>query len=363
MISFDNIKIHERPYDKLINLLGQETKLNFFYYRRNFIERRIKSRMIRTNCYTLKSYYNYILANKDDEIKKFLDNFNINYSYFFRNWEVFDLFQTLFLRSLNVDEDSIITDLRPNPLKIRKKKAKSKKKKGQKRKVVPHNNLKQLKIRNTLNKPVMIKDPKPIKRFYSENSISYLKLTSLHEKVKSWKKKQNPINIWSCPCASGEEPYSIAMILDNLRHQIPDFPDYDIKASDIDQEALIKAKNGIYSKESTKDISSYFENRYFSKTPDYFGYKYLLKKEIMNQVHFIKEDITKWQDCKVKFDVIFFRYLLIYFDRENRNNVIKIIENQLRKGGLLFLGKTETLFNSESALKLVDSRDHIYMKQ
>ncbi|MFX0071494.1 MAG: hypothetical protein ACFFAO_10430, partial [Candidatus Hermodarchaeota archaeon] len=51
MISFDLIKIHQRPYEQLIDLLSRETKLNFYYYRRNFVERRIKSRMIRVGCY------------------------------------------------------------------------------------------------------------------------------------------------------------------------------------------------------------------------------------------------------------------------------------------------------------------------
>ena len=60
--------------------------------------------------------------------------------------------------------------------------------------------------------------------------------------------------------------------------------------------------------------------------------------------------------------MIFFRYILIYVNRENRNKFINIIENRLNRGGLLILGKTETLLHSWSNLKLIDSNNQIYLK-
>ena len=124
MINFNNIKIKENSYQKLIQFLRQETRLNFEYYRRNFIERRIKARMIRVGCITLDEYYNYFISNTD-EIKKFLDAFNINYTYFFRNYEIFERFQNLILECLNLKNIDIISDLKPDPSRAFKPKKKS----------------------------------------------------------------------------------------------------------------------------------------------------------------------------------------------------------------------------------------------
>ena len=82
MIRIENIKIDEEFYNLLIQFLSNETGLNFEYYRREFVERRIKARMIRVNCSSLESYYYYLFENPF-EIDKFLDGFNINYSIFF----------------------------------------------------------------------------------------------------------------------------------------------------------------------------------------------------------------------------------------------------------------------------------------
>ena len=340
MLCFDNIKIKEDHYQQLISLLKKTTKLNFEYYRRNFIERRIKARMIRVNCSNLNSYYNYINLNENEEIKKFTESFNINYSYFFRNWEVFDFFQKLILRCLNREKQLLLNHLRPDPIK---KKIRSKK-------------------RNS--KTDFEQSKKKSNSIYSQNLSlsSYLEKTSLYQKLNSQRSLQEPINIWSCPCASGEEPYSIAMILNNLKAQIPNFPIYKIVATDIDEKAISLAKLGIYNEESTKEISNYYENKYFKKFEDYFGYKYSINNEIKNNVEFINEDATSGHKKRLKYDIVFCRYLLIYFNRDNRDKFLRNLENQLTQGGLLFLGKTETIFNSQTNFKLVDSKNHIYIK-
>ncbi|MFX1388432.1 MAG: CheR family methyltransferase [Promethearchaeota archaeon] len=170
------------------------------------------------------------------------------------------------------------------------------------------------------------------------------------------------INIWSCPCATGEEPYSLAMILDNLESQVSRFPQYKIIASDISEEAIEKAKIGIYTNDSMKEISDYFENKYFTKQKTHFGHNNLIQDRIKNKIEFLVEDITKGHNLPNKYDIIFCRYLLIYFNRENRHKFLKIIENKLVENGILILGKTETLFDSWGSLQLIDSRNRIYIK-
>ena len=125
MIRIEDIKFDEDYYDLLIRYLKKTTGLELGYYQRRHIEKRIKSRMIRVNCYALESYYKYILENPT-ELEKFLKNFNINYSTFFRNWEVYEQLEDLILKSINHNSVDIISDLHPNPERKYIKKSKKK---------------------------------------------------------------------------------------------------------------------------------------------------------------------------------------------------------------------------------------------
>ena len=360
VISFDNIKIKENSYQLLTQLLSKETHLNFEYYQRNFIERRIKARMIRVKCQRLDDYYNYLLSNPS-EIQKFLDNFNINYTYFFRNFTIFERFQELILKSIHYKGNKILGDLTPKLSEKIKKRVKSRKNRYPKKRLVNtdfkkwHHEVSTSQI-NKLREQLDFKEAE-------SKGIPYLKQTSLYNKINNVSgSSKTPIYIWSCPCASGEEPYSIAMIMDNLKSQFSNFPNYTIVASDIDSTAIYKAKAGVYNDDSTKELSIYYEDKYFTKTKNYFGFNYTINEKIKNDVELITEDVTKGHRNPLKYDIIFCRYLLIYINREKRDKFLKIIENRLNFGGLLILGKTETLFKVHNGFKLVDAKNHIYIK-
>lgn len=337
MIRIDEIRFDSDYYDPLIHFLINATGLNLDYYRKKFIEKRIKSRMIRVNCSTLESYYNYLLE-KPSETSKFFDCFNINYSVFFRNWEVFKQFEKILLSSLYVTNGDIISDLTPNPERQYRESTKKKSIKNQNK----YNNIKKV-------------------RKHSINQILYQ--TSLNKKIWNPSESKRYINIWSCPCANGEEPYSIAMILDNLKNQIPKFPNFRIVASDIDSDAIRRAKIGIYNENSTKNVSTYYENNYFIKEKEFNGFKYSINKKIKDYIEFIEEDVTKGHQTPIKYDIIFCRYLLIYISRSTREEFLKIIRDRLNPGGLLILGKTESLTSSKSNLKLIDSYNRIYLEK
>jgi len=313
------------------------TGLNLDYYRRKFIEKRITSRMIRVNCSTLESYYNYLLE-KPSETSKFFDCFNINYSVFFRNWEVFKQFEKILLSSLYLTNGDIISDLTPNPERQYRVSTKKKSIKNQNR----YNNIKKV-------------------RKHSINQILYQ--TSLYKKIWNPSESKRHITIWSCPCANGEEPYSIAMILDNLKNQITKFPNFRIIASDIDNTAINRAKIGIYYEDSTKNVSKFYEKKYFKRRNENFGYTYSINKHIKNQVEFIEEDVTRGHQTSLTYDIIFCRYLLIYISRKAREEFLNIIRNRLNPGGLLILGKTEALYKFHRDLKLIDSYNRIYIKE
>lgn len=335
MIHIDDIQFDEDYYNLLIHLLMNSTGLNLDYYQTNFIERRIKSRMIRANCGTLESYYKYLLETPS-ETDKFVDCFNINYSVFFRNWEVFEQFEKIILNAFYINKKDVISNLTPNPERqYRRTKT-----------IFPS------------------KNESRISKTNKHRSITYyIPLTSLYRKI--WKPAEHEryINIWSCPCANGEEPYSLAMILDNLKNQIHGFPLFRILASDIDKDAIRRAKLGIYNEDSTKNVSKYYENIYFTRNKEFFGFSYSINDKIKDAVEFIQEDVTKGHQTSLKYDIIFCRYLLIYINRKIRNEFLNIIQNRLNHGGLLILGKTETLLNTQCDLKLIDSSNRIYLKR
>jgi chemotaxis methyl-accepting protein methylase len=335
----ENIVIDNEMYLKLLNVLREKTGLNFQYYRRSFIEKRIKSRMIRVDTWTLEEYYNYLLL-KEKEVKKFVDGFTINYTFFFRDYDVFETFQDFFIDGLSINKGEVQSNIKPAPNKLAKFSSKSNKARAM------------VKDRGISSKP-------------GSNYVDifiFLNRLSFYRKMQRSRSKKNQIYIWSCPCATGEEPYSIAMILDNLEQQVKDFPQYNIVASDIAQEAINKAKKGVYSDDSMKEISDYYQNKYFTRKSTHFGHENIMSERIKNKVDFICEDVTKGHDRPYKYDIIFCRYLLIYFNRQNRDKFLRILENQLAENGILVLGKTETLFNKFGSLKQVDSRNHIYVK-
>lgn len=275
-----------------------------------------------------------------EEIAKFIHGFNINYTHFFRDWEVFKTFQDIFLASLDQKITNFTPLIKPSPSKLRKFHTKE-------------NYIKNQAKRKEKNEEI---DP------FSSNVLAILNPLSIFQKIRSSNNSKKVIDIWSAPCASGEEPYSLAMILDTLEQFIPNFPKYRIVATDIDNDAINKAKAGIYEEMAMKEMPEYFKTKYFKMKETHFGFRYAISENIKNKVEFFTEDLTKGHAKPWKYDVIFCRYLLIYFNRINRNMFLKIIENKLNVGGLLVLGKTETLFNKHPVLKLIDEKNHIYIR-
>ena len=339
MNAFENIPVDDGAYNALISLLRAKTGLNFEYYNKSFIEKRIKSRMIRVPAKTFDDYFRYI-SSSSGEVKKFVDGFTVNYTFFFRDYDVFETIQDLFIHGLKVKRQNIKSNIRPDPSKLAKFRTKK-------------NAAKNLaKMSNYKDRPA---------RFYIDIFV-FLNQLSYYQKMKKPRSERNCINIWSCPCATGEEPYSLAMILDNLQSQVPLFPKYRIVASDIAHEAIAKAKIGVYKNDSMKEISDYYEKKYFTREKTHFGHNNVIKEQLKNKIEFVEEDVTEGHKLPYRYDIILCRYLLIYFNHVNRHKFLKILEDRLVENGILILGKTETLFDSWGKLQLVDSRHRIYIK-
>jgi len=148
------------------------------------------------------------------------------------------------------------------------------------------------------------------------------------------------IRIWSSACSTGDEPYTIVMILNKY---IP-LEKIRVIASDIDIEAIAKAKAGIYSYRNMKDLPREFIDKHFTKID---SDTYQISEKVRNCVSF--RQLNLLADPYPKgMDIIVCRNVLIYFTEEAKNYIMKGFEESLNKGGVLFIGSTEQIMNCQN---------------
>jgi chemotaxis protein methyltransferase CheR len=196
--------------------------------------------------------------------------------------------------------------------------------------------------------------------FFRDISVfEYFRRTVLPSLIQDKRrKKQKIIRIWSAGCASGEETYSIALLLrDFLGPNLGNFLIF-VHGTDIDIECLEKAKTGLYSYEEVKGVRKDFLSRYFVMDKG----KYKVSEEIKRIVKFEKHDLISGKPLG-HFDVIVCRNVSIYFSRAMHEKFYMILSNALNKDGFLVIGKTEMLYGDAKKLFIpVDAREGIYKK-
>jgi chemotaxis protein methyltransferase CheR len=167
---------------------------------------------------------------------------------------------------------------------------------------------------------------------------------------KAQMKGRRKIRIWSAGCASGEEAYSIAMM---LRHYLPDLDRWDalILATDIDTNALTEADAGIYSSKQVEDIPPDFRSRYVRATASPNAFR--IAAHLRPLVVFEWLNLVDRWPMSGPFDAIFCRNVIIYFDARTQESVVRRASGLLASHGALYLGHSESLFGSNCPLRLV----------
>lgn len=167
------------------------------------------------------------------------------------------------------------------------------------------------------------------------------------------------INIWSVGCSSGEEPYSIAILIQrNLKIRLKPFFIH-IKATDIDSKVLEFAKKGVYPLNKLSDIDPKIIRTCFIRTGD----EYQILDSLRNMVEFQQQDIVKFEPEETIFDLILCRNMLIYFARENHFKAYNYFSSHLSKGGYLLLGKAEIMFYpGKNNFEHVSTENRVYRK-
>lgn len=148
---------------------------------------------------------------------------------------------------------------------------------------------------------------------------------------------RRPLKIWSAACSTGDEPYSLVMLLSRY---MP-LSQIKIYATDIDKQVLEKAQAGLYNEKSLAGLPAEFKTKYFTKV----GLSnYQIKPEIKKCVEFKQGNLLE-DRYPSDMDLIVCRNVLIYFTDEAKKEVYRKFNKSLRKGGYLFVGSTEQIIN------------------
>ncbi len=194
--------------------------------------------------------------------------------------------------------------------------------------------------------------------FYREIAhFEYLQSTVLPEFVT----KNRFMKLWSAGCSSGPEVYTLAIVLSEFAQSNPGF-DFSILGTDISTQMLKKASAAIYPEDMVNMMSIDLKRKYLLKSKDKEKKLVRVNKTLRSKAKFQRLNFmdTTYSSVNEKFDVIFCRNVLIYFDRETQENVINKLCTHIPVGGFFFLGHSESITNIDVPLKQL--RPTIYTK-
>jgi two-component system CheB/CheR fusion protein len=171
------------------------------------------------------------------------------------------------------------------------------------------------------------------------------------------KSKGEPIRCWSAGCASGEEAYTLAILLaeavgdQEFRHRVK------IYATDADEEALAQARLGSYTAAQVEDVPAALRDRYFEKVND----RYVFRPDLRRSLIFGRHDLV--QDAAIsRLDLLVCRNTLMYFNSETQAQILSRFHFALSRSGYLFLGKAETLLSHNSSFRPEDLKARIFQR-
>lgn len=174
--------------------------------------------------------------------------------------------------------------------------------------------------------------------------------------LKTARASQRKIRIWSAACSSGQEPYSLAILMNEARAAWADWK-IEILSTDLSEEMIQKAKEGVYSQfEVQRGLPIQLMLKYFKQE----GERWRLSDEIRQMVTFRPFNLLDPINALGSFDVIFCRNVLIYFDQETKASVLNAIAKVVAPDGYLFLGGAETTIGLTDAFRPVSGQRGLY---
>jgi two-component system, chemotaxis family, CheB/CheR fusion protein len=176
-------------------------------------------------------------------------------------------------------------------------------------------------------------------------------------KIMAKKTNGGSIRVWSAGCSTGEEPYSLAILLaEKLGDSIADY-EVKIYATDMDEKALGEARSGQFTCDKLKNVDAGLLERYFAQNNG----SYKIQRTVRQMVAFGRQDLVS--DAPIsRLDMIICRNVLIYFKSDLQNRVIANFHYALNDGGCAFFGKSESLLLGSKIFEAVDKKWRIFEK-
>ncbi len=171
------------------------------------------------------------------------------------------------------------------------------------------------------------------------------------------KNKDDPIRLWVAGCATGEEAYSLAMLLSEYAERLESPPSFQIFATDIDEQAIAEARDGVYPSTIEADISQERLRRFFEKEHGRYRVRKTLREKVLFAAHNLLSDAPF-----SRLDFVSCRNLLIYLNSRAKKNVLDIFHFALRSGGLLFIGGSEN-GAVQQLFSVVDLKHRLYVRR
>ncbi|MCB1740076.1 MAG: protein-glutamate O-methyltransferase CheR [Gammaproteobacteria bacterium] len=161
------------------------------------------------------------------------------------------------------------------------------------------------------------------------------------------------LRLWSAGCSTGEEAYSIAIV---LRECIPNIERWDVKllATDLDSNVLETARQGIYSDQVRAKVDAQRLRSFFDEYPSSGEMRYRVRDSLRRMIRFNRLNLLGDWPFKGPFDAIFCRNVVIYFDTETQSALFERMADVTAADGNLFIGHSETLFRTSDRFDLVD---------
>lgn len=164
------------------------------------------------------------------------------------------------------------------------------------------------------------------------------------------------INIWSAGCSTGQEPYSIALL---IRESFPELSTWTLRliASDFSKRSLNRAQQGVYTNlEISRGLTPAMRDRYFHQV----GHSWQINDEIRQMVEFQHLNLIHPWNSLPEMDIIFLRNVLIYFDSDTKQSILNKVQRYLQEDGYLFLGGGETTFYLDPRFEAIHGKTSLY---
>jgi chemotaxis protein methyltransferase CheR len=193
----------------------------------------------------------------------------------------------------------------------------------------------------TINETYFFRDFPQLQGFAEKVLPAYLE--------KKREAKDSKLKIWSAACSTGEEAYTLSIILQEMMDDYPKWK-IEIQATDVDRNVLDHGTRGLYGARSMKDTPLAYRQKYFLQSRD----EWQVLKHAQDPVKFLQLNFVDRQAMRQMrgFDFVFCRNVLIYFDDESRKQVISSLYDSLVPGGYLFLGHSESIGRITAAFEL-----------